>query len=185
MKSKFWMCLFRAFYYIALAALIFVLILPYTSLYHRSAISDSFYVRANTSPIYLVKGERYQIHLFGIKKIATYSSQNFRVASVNKNGTVRANKCGRTVIVIKRGKKVLKRKVYVFDISKKMFTILRGKKTRLYVKGNYPGRVKWSSSNERIVTVNWKGKIKAKKRGTAYVTATVKGKKMKCKVIVI
>lgn len=45
-------------------------------------------------------------------------------------------------------------------------------------------RVKWSSSNKSIITVNNKGKVKATQAGKAYIYAKYKGKKYKCKVIV-
>lgn len=44
--------------------------------------------------------------------------------------------------------------------------------------------VKWSTSNKKIATVNSKGKVVAKKAGTAYITATSGKKKLKCKVSV-
>ena len=58
--------------------------------------------------------------------------------------------------------------------------------TALKIKKKKPGNdkvVKWTSSNKKIVTVTKKGKIKAKKVGTAYVTVTMKsGATAKCKV---
>ena len=44
--------------------------------------------------------------------------------------------------------------------------------------------IKYFSSNKKIATVSTKGKITAKKSGTAYITATVLGKKFTCKVTV-
>ena len=43
-------------------------------------------------------------------------------------------------------------------------------------------KVKWSSSNKKIATVSSKGKVTAKKAGTAYIYAKVSGKTLKCKV---
>ena len=45
-------------------------------------------------------------------------------------------------------------------------------------------KVKWKSSNKKVATVSSKGKIKAKKKGKATITATYKGKKYKCKITV-
>ena len=47
------------------------------------------------------------------------------------------------------------------------------------------GKVKWSSSKKSVATVSKKGKVKAHKKGTAYITAKVRGKKYKCKIIVV
>ena len=45
-------------------------------------------------------------------------------------------------------------------------------------------KIKWSSSNKKIATVSSKGKVTAKKKGTATITAKVSGKSYKCKVTV-
>ncbi len=46
------------------------------------------------------------------------------------------------------------------------------------------GRLRWASSNSKVVSVNAKGKITAKKTGTANITVTVNGFKKVCKVTV-
>ncbi len=46
------------------------------------------------------------------------------------------------------------------------------------------GKVKFTSSNKKIATVNSKGLIRGKKRGSCTITAKVDGKKYKCKVTV-
>ena len=45
-------------------------------------------------------------------------------------------------------------------------------------------KIKWSSSNKKVATVNSKGKVKGIGKGTAKITATVGGKKYTCKVTV-
>ena len=45
-------------------------------------------------------------------------------------------------------------------------------------------KVKWSSSNKEVVTVNKKGKVSAKGKGKATITAKVGNKKYKCNVTV-
>ena len=44
--------------------------------------------------------------------------------------------------------------------------------------------VKWSSSKSSVASVNAKGKVTAKKAGTATITAKVGGKKYTCKITV-
>ncbi len=65
-----------------------------------------------------------------------------------------------------------------------------GEKKRLKVKSVKPKKaskkVKWSSSDKEIATVDNKGMVKAKRAGTVTITARAKsgGKKAKCKVTV-
>ena len=68
-------------------------------------------------------------------------------------------------------------------ISKKKKTLRVGDKYTLKITGTSK-KVKWSSSNKKVATVNSKGKVKAKKKGTATITAKVGGKKYKCKITV-
>ena len=47
------------------------------------------------------------------------------------------------------------------------------------------GKIKWSSSNRKVVSVSKKGKAKAKKAGKAIITAVYKGKKYICRIGVV
>ena len=78
------------------------------------------------------------------------------------------------VVTVKNGKPV---------INKKKMTLTRLDTAELWITGTSQ-KVKWSSSNKNIVTVNKKGKVKAKKTGKATITAKVGGKKLKCVVTV-
>ena len=68
-------------------------------------------------------------------------------------------------------------------LNKKKVTLKVGKSVTLKVKGTKK-KVTWKSSNTKVVTVSKKGKIKAKKKGTATIYAKVANKKLKCKVTV-
>lgn len=46
------------------------------------------------------------------------------------------------------------------------------------------GRVRWTSSNPKVVSVSGSGKVKALKAGTARITASISGLKASCKVTV-
>ena len=72
--------------------------------------------------------------------------------------------------------------------SKVTLTITK-KKTKpavqLKVKNAAGRKVKWTSSNKKIVTVSAKGKVTAKKKGSAVITVKVKGSKtLRCKITV-
>lgn len=45
-------------------------------------------------------------------------------------------------------------------------------------------KIKWSSSNKEVASVSKNGKVKAKKSGTAMVTAKTNNKKYRCKITV-
>ena len=68
-------------------------------------------------------------------------------------------------------------------LNKKTVTLKVGQTTTLKVKGTKK-KVTWTSSNKKVVTVTKKGKIKAKKKGTATIYARVAKKKLKCRVTV-
>ena len=72
-------------------------------------------------------------------------------------------------------------------INKKSITVYTGKTKTLKLKGvskKQSKKIKWSSSDTDIVSVNKNGKIKGIDAGKAYVYAKYKGKKYKCKVTV-
>lgn len=68
-------------------------------------------------------------------------------------------------------------------ISRSEVTMREGETIKLRVL-NKKGKVKWSSTNKKIVSVDRKGKVSAKKKGTAIVVAKVKKKKFTYKVTV-
>ena len=85
----------------------------------------------------------------------------------------------------RRYKSIKKLKPYA-KLSRKKVTLKVGKTKKLKVKRARGDKVKsWKSSNKRIATVSKGGKIRAKKRGKATITVTLKsGKKARCKVTV-
>lgn len=62
-------------------------------------------------------------------------------------------------------------------------TLYKGQKKQLKLKGTKK-KAKWSSSKKSVVSVDKKGKITAKKKGTAVITAKIGKKNYKCKVTV-
>ena len=68
------------------------------------------------------------------------------------------------------------------NVTKKIYSVKKGKKVTLKASvSNLKGKkkIKYSSSNKKVVTVNAKGIIKAKKSGTAKIKVTVNSKKKK------
>ena len=134
-----------------------------------------------------------------------WTTSNAKVATVNQSGKITAKGKGTATI-----------KVMALDGSNKYATIkvtvkqpvtrvkLNKKSVTLKVKGNAKQKtvtlkatvnpknannksVSWKSSNSKIATVNSKGKVTAKKKGTCFITATAKDgskKSAKCKIVV-
>lgn len=68
-------------------------------------------------------------------------------------------------------------------LNKKKVTIRVGKKVKLKLK-NAKKKVKWKSTAKKNASVNGKGVVKGKKKGTARIIAKCGGKKFICKVVV-
>lgn len=68
-------------------------------------------------------------------------------------------------------------------INKKKVTLIKGQTTTLKITGTQK-KIKWSSSKKSVASVSSKGKVTAKKKGTATITAKVGSKKYTCDVSV-
>ena len=119
------------------------------------------------------------------KSKCTYSTNNKKVAVVSTRGVITAKTAGTAVITIKATGVVVRLTVKVKNptLNKSKLSLKKGKTFTVKVKGG-SGRVTFKSSNKKVVTVSTKGKLKAIKRGTATITVTVCGIKLKCKVTV-
>ena len=102
----------------------------------------------------------------------TYSVKAFKTTKGKKTFSS-YNKKGVTAIA---GLSALK-------LNSSRITLNPGKSYTLKVNGTKLAPA-WKSSNSKIVTVNKKGRIMAKKAGTAKITATLGGKKFVCTVTV-
>lgn len=72
---------------------------------------------------------------------------------------------------------------YAAGLNKKKITVCTGQTVQLKTTGA-KGKIKWSSSNRNVATVTPKGKVSAKKKGNATITARIGKKKYSCKVTV-
>ena len=132
-----------------------------------------------------------------------WSSGNPKVVSVTQQGVIKAKKKGKATILAKTtdgSKKKLKLKVIVgtkvsavtFENSEDITELEVGKSYQFRVKVS-PGKasnkkVKWSSSDEKIATVNAKGKVTGKANGVVKIMAEAadgSGKKASIKIQVI
>ena len=152
----------------------------------------------NTRQIALVQGDVFQlvssITPFTSKDKLSYKTSNKKVATVSKNGKITAKKAGKATITVKAGKKSVKVKVTVVGVKT---TDIRVNTTQLNLKvkkkatiktyltpKNTSEKVTYKTSNKKIATVDKKGKVTAKKAGTATITVKSGSKSVKVNVTV-
>ena len=68
-------------------------------------------------------------------------------------------------------------------LNKKNASLIKGQTLVLKVSGT-KSKIKWSSSNKTVAAVNSTGKVTAKKKGTATITAKIGKKELSCKITV-
>lgn len=68
-------------------------------------------------------------------------------------------------------------------LSKSAVAVSKGRSYTLKVSGTQR-KVSWSSSNKSVATVSQTGKVTARKKGTAVITARVSGKSLRCRITV-
>lgn len=136
---------------------------------YRSAIKLK---KGKTVTAYICTTELAKLKIPGSK--FKWKSSNKKVATVSSKGIVTAKKKGKTTITAKKGKTTYKCKLVVEapKLSRKAASIINGKTYQFKVSGTKQ-RVKWTSSDSSIVSINSKGKATAKKAGTAFITAKV------------
>ncbi|MGN0293743.1 MAG: Ig-like domain-containing protein [Lachnospiraceae bacterium] len=127
----------------------------------------------------------------GSNEKVTWKSGDSRIAAVNSAGKVTGKKAGTVTITAKAGGKTAKCKVTVKEpsikLNKTSVTIYTSGTTSVQLKATVKGassKVAWASSDKKIAVVDSKGKVTAKKTGTAVITAKANGKTAKCKVTV-
>ena len=134
-------------------------------------------------------------------KRLTWKSSNTKVATVDKNGKVKALKVGNAIITatstdgsnvsaqckIKVVQRVTKIKLNksIINLSKKGKTAKL--KATVLPNNAYNKSVTWKSNNTKVVTVDKNGKIKATtNKGTTYVNAIAKdGSKIRTRILVV
>ena len=126
--------------------------------------------------------------------IKSYKSNKTSIATVDKKGKITGVKPGTAVITVTLASKK-KASVTVtvtnptkkLSVNKKTFNLKEGKSAQLKVTvtpKDSSDKVVYKSSDEKVAAVNQKGKITAKKKGTALITITSGSKKIVCRVTV-
>ena len=155
-------------------------------------------ITVNSRKIALVQGDVFQlvssITPFTSKDKLSYKTSNKKVATVSKNGKITAKKAGKATITVKAGKKSVKVTVYVSGVKTTDLSVnttqlnLKVKKKatiKAYVTPkNTSETVTYKTSNKKVATVDKKGKVTARKAGTATITVTSGSKSVKVNVTV-
>ena len=116
------------------------------------------------------------------------------MAAVSKDGTITAKKAGKANITVKAGKKKVTVKVTVqapaptgINGVPATKTLKKGKSFTIKPKLTPSGaeaKITYSSSNKKVATVNAKGKVTAKGKGTAVITVKAGSIVRTCEIIV-
>lgn len=136
---------------------------------YRSAIKLK---KGKTVTAYICTTELAKFKISGSK--FKWTSSNKKVATVSSKGIVTAKKKGKTTITAKKGKTTYKCKLIVETpkLSKKTASLSVGKFYQFKVSGTKQ-KIKWTSSDSSVVSINSKGKVTAQKAGTVFITAKV------------
>ena len=136
-------------------------------------------ITAKVSQVYVGKKATIKVTKTKVTGKVTFKSSNKKVATVNSKGVITGKKAGKTVITVKVGKYTKKLTVTVkkpsFKLVKSSAKLKKGKKTTIKVKAAPVSKVTYKTSNKKVATVNSKGVVTAKKKGTAKITVKCNG----------
>ena len=136
-------------------------------------------ITAKVSQVYVGKKATIKVTKTKVTGKVTFKSSNKKVATVNSKGDITGKKAGKAVITVKVGKYTKKLTVKVkkpsFKLVKSSVKLKKGKKTTIRVKAAPVSKVTYKTSNKKVATVNSKGVVTAKKKGTAKITVKCNG----------
>lgn len=158
-------------------------------------------VSLNKSELSIKKGKKYTFKTSiepsnTTNKKLTWKSSSTSVLTVDKNGKMTAKKSGRATVTVTtaNGRKAsckvtVTQSVDKIKLNRKTKTLGVQEtctlKSTLVPKYAKTSKITWSSSNKKVASVNSRGKITAKKTGTATITVrTANGKTAECKITV-
>ena len=136
-------------------------------------------ITAKVSQVYVGKKATIKVTKTKVTGKVTFKSSNKKVATVNSKGVITGKKAGKAVITVKVGKYTKKLTVKVkkpsFKLVKSSAKLKKGKKTTIKVKAAPVSKVTYKTSNKKVATVNSKGVVSDKKKGSAKITVIFNG----------
>lgn len=141
-------------------------------------------INCTNKTIYIKKSFNLKV-IKGLNGKATFKSSNNKIAKANSKGKVTGYKVGRCTIIINTNGVTLKCKVRVINpIIKYKSKIYIKNSTTISIRGKV-GKSIFKSSNKKVATVNSKGKITGKKKGTCTIIIRTNGVTLKRRITVI
>ena len=157
-------------------------------------------IKLNVSSLRLRVKQKYTVKVTGLAKgdsVVAWSTGNKKIARVSQKGVVTGKARGNTIITIRLASGYTKKmRVYVqkgivkttaLKISNARLTLKKGRSYTLrttVAPVTSQEKVTFKSSNSKVVSVNAKGKIYAKKKGKARITVRSGKKRRVCVVTV-
>ena len=157
-------------------------------------------IKLNVSSLRLRVKQKYTVKVTGLAKgdsVVSWSTGNKKIARVSQKGVVTGKARGNTIITIRLASGYTKKiRVYVqkglvkttaLKISNTRLTLKKGRSYTLrttVAPVTSQEKVTFKSSNSKVVSVNAKGKIYAKKKGRARITVR-SGKKSRVCVVTV
>ncbi len=161
---------------------------------HKPVYADSIKVTGSTKKVAPGKKVKLKATVYpenAVNQQVKWKVSNKKYATVSSTGVVKTKKAGRgkKVIVtayladnsnIKATYKIsiMKNAVKKIKLSAKSTTLKKGKSVKVKAKftpaNGISKELTWTSSNKKVAVVNSKGKVTAKKKGTAKITAKAK-----------
>lgn len=142
-------------------------------------------VSISKSSMSLIVGNTYTLRLNGTTKTGKWSSANKKIATVDSKGKVTALKAGKTEIYVQFNNKKYSCKLTVKDpvLNYKSIKLDVDDIIDLRLKG-VKGKIKWSSENPKIASVDSTGEFIANAPGKVNIKASVGSSTYVCKVTV-
>ena len=157
-------------------------------------------IKLNVSRLRLRVKQRYTVKVTGLAKgdsVVSWSTGNKKIARVSQKGVVTGKARGNTIITIRLASGYTKKirvsvqkglvKTTALKISNARLTLKKGRSYTLrttVAPVTSQEKVTFKSSNSKVVSVNRKGKIYAKKKGRAKITVRSGKKSRVCEVTV-
>lgn len=136
-------------------------------------------ITAKVAQVYVGKKATVKVTKTKVTGTAKFTSSNKKIATVNSKGVVTGKKAGKAVITVKVGKYKAKVTVNVkkpsFKLTKSSAKLKKGQKVTITSKAAPAAKVTYKTSNKKVATVNSKGVVTAKKKGTAKITVKCNG----------